>query len=194
MMNKDFYLIIDRVYNSVPVFITGGDTMSENDEIKSTSTIPEIELDLPEINHLFEYAPVIMVVADDNLVIRKVNRAAAKFADRPKEELIGLRPGEAFSCLHSHEHYNGCGYSAFCQRCHLRHNLVETFARGVRYQEEVQFWLEREGTKNEIWLLISTAAPMKTKYGQMVLACWEDITRYKKAQGELTALKERLTE
>jgi PAS domain-containing protein len=164
--------------------------MSENDNAKSKANVPEIELEPSELNRLFDLAPMIIIVVDENLVIRMVNRAAEKFADRPREDLIGLRPGEAFSCLHSHENYNGCGYGAFCQRCHLRHNLVETFAKGVRYQEEVQFWLEREGIKNEIWLLISTAAPVKTKYGELVLACWEDITRYKKAQLELAELKE----
>ena len=169
--------------------------MPENDSSKSKTTGQEIDLELSELNHLFEYAPVIMVVADQDIVIRKVNRAAAIFAERPAAELIGLRPGEAFSCLHSHENYNGCGYGAFCQRCHLRHNLVETFAKGVRFQEEVQFWVERQGIKKETWLLISTAAPMKTKHGEeLVLACWEDITRYKQAQAELAALKQQKTE
>jgi PAS domain-containing protein len=168
--------------------------MPDNTDNDSKAKPAGIELELPELDHVFDYAPIIMILVDQDTVIRKVNRAAAVFAGRPASELIGLRPGEAFSCLHSHEHYNGCGYGAFCHRCHLRHNLTETFGGGVRFQEEVQFWLERDGAKREIWLLISTSAPYKTKHGEMVLACWEEITRYKKAQAELAALKENKTE
>jgi PAS domain-containing protein len=168
--------------------------MVENNDSKPKGNAMDINLESTELDHLFDYAPIIMIVVDQDLKIRKVNRAAAIFADRPAEELIGLRPGDAFSCLHSHENYNGCGYGAFCLRCHLRHNMTETFAKGVRFQEEVQFWIEREGKKTESWLLISTAAPMKTKYGELILACWEDITRYKQAQAELAALKEPKTE
>ncbi len=37
--------------------------------------------------------------------------------DKTMDQIIGLRPGEALECIHSHDCDGGCGTSMFCCQC-----------------------------------------------------------------------------
>ena len=54
-----------------------------------------------QLTAIYQNAPFIMMLVDEERRVRKVNKATIEFADSVEEELIGLRGGEALRCLHN---------------------------------------------------------------------------------------------
>ena len=54
-----------------------------------------------ELSSIYENAPMLMILVDQERRVRKVNLSATRFAKRPAGEMIGLYGGEALRCVHS---------------------------------------------------------------------------------------------
>jgi PAS domain S-box-containing protein len=138
-----------------------------------------------ELSAILNHAPVAMVLVDQDRQVRKANRAAAEYANRPAEEMLGLVGGEALRCLHSLDDPKGCGFGPFCETCTLRLTVLDTFETGdSHYRVEARLPLARGETQEERSLLVSTT-PVDVSESQMVLVCIEDITKHKRAEEAL---------
>jgi len=76
---------------------------------------------------------------------------------KDRNEVLGLRPGEALECIHARETVGGCGTTEFCQTCGavraiLEGQLEQTSARECRLTRRV------EGIEQAIDLLVSVSA------------------------------------
>lgn len=90
---------------------------------------------VPYLRQLVDGLPIIFVVLNNYRQIVFSNRALAKAAARKEpEELYGLRPGEAFHCIHSTETEGGCGTSEFCRTC----GAVRAILTAIRGKKDVQ--------------------------------------------------------
>jgi len=86
-----------------------------------------------ELSAIYDNAPIVMILVDQERRVRKVNLTAVKFAQRAAEEMIGLRGGEALRCLHSADDPRGCGFGRFCQGCPVRRMVFDSFETGKNY-------------------------------------------------------------
>lgn len=64
---------------------------------------------------VLEDAPLLVLVVNDARQIIWSNRKSQ--ATSGLESALGLRPGEAFGCIHASEGLGGCGTTAFCAFC-----------------------------------------------------------------------------
>ena len=67
--------------------------------------------DQPKVlNAIFESAPYIMMLVDEDGRVENINHAGVQFAGRRKDDLLGLLGGEVFQRLNSFSEL-GCGRS-----------------------------------------------------------------------------------
>jgi PAS domain S-box-containing protein len=144
-----------------------------------------------ELFTVFHNAPIVMILMDQERRVRKANRTAVEFGNRPAEEMIGLRGGEALRCLHSLDDPQGCGFGPSCDDCAVRRTVLDTFETGKsHYQVEATLSLICGDAHREVHLLVSTT-PIDAVEGQLVLVSIEDITEHKRAEEALRRSEER---
>jgi len=143
-----------------------------------------------ELAAIFENAPLMMLIVDHERRVQRVNGAAIHFADRPAEEMIGRRGGEALRCLHALDDPRGCGFGPSCETCVVRRTVMDTIEGDVRHTN-VQAGLTiagEEGAK-DLALLVSTV-PLAIAGKPRVLVCIEDVAERKWAEDETRILAE----
>jgi nitrogen fixation/metabolism regulation signal transduction histidine kinase len=68
-----------------------------------------------------------VIVVNRDSVILLVNKMAMFFGDKSREDLIGLRGGDAYNCVNARKNINGCGSEPNCKNCTIRNTVEETF-------------------------------------------------------------------
>jgi len=144
-----------------------------------------------ELSAILSSVPILMLVVDSDRRVLQANAAAAKFAGRRAEEMVGLRGGEALRCLHSLDDPRGCGFGPSCQICKTRLTVLDTFEKGnSHYQVEWHLPFSHRGKQEEVTFLLSTVLlPTSEK---QVLMCIEDITELKEAEETLRIERDNL--
>lgn len=76
---------------------------------------------------LLDAFPEPALVLNDQRQIVLANDKLATLLDRRPQALLGMRPGEALSCVHADDpDGSGCGTTRFCRYCGAAHAIVET--------------------------------------------------------------------
>ena len=83
---------------------------------------------------IFESSPFIMMLVDQDVRVRRVNRVGADFTGRPKEELLDLLCGEVVHCVNSVGGL-GCGRNTVCGECLVRSQVLHTLRTGEAISE-----------------------------------------------------------
>jgi len=146
---------------------------------------------------ILDNTPLAVVMVDRDGVVRMINDAAAVFAGREAESMIGRPGGDAFRCLHSLDDPKGCGFGPSCEICIIRTTVMDTFAtgkgrRGVEGKKEFYHGEVSE----ELYLLLSTAL-VEFDSKHWVQLTIEDVTERKRMEEILRREKdfaERLVE
>ena len=138
-----------------------------------------------ELTAIHEHAPMVFLVVDDDLRVRKVNEAAAQLAHRPEADMLGLRPGGSIGCLNSLKDPRGCGYGPSCGQCPLRVSVLDSIRNHVRH-DNVEAWLQISGSEgNEERCFLVFTAPLQISGVSEALVCALDITDRKRAEKAL---------
>ncbi len=120
---------------------------------------------------------VIVLNRDRKIVL--ANRMAAFFADKSREELIGLRGGETYNCVHARNLAGGCGSGPECKNCEVRQIISQTLKdRSSKAFREASLTLEAIGKRD---FRLSTTYLDKQ---DVVLLAMEDITDMKIMEAE----------
>ncbi|MGE5323570.1 MAG: ATP-binding protein [Actinomycetota bacterium] len=90
----------------------------------------------PHVIALLESFPVPAMILNSNRQIVAVNQRLTEWLGRPAEEVLGLRPGEAFNCVHSREEPGGCGTSVFCRMCGALKAILGSWSDRVPSMQE----------------------------------------------------------
>lgn len=144
------------------------------------------------IEAIYRNAPLIMMVVDGDRRIQQINGFAAQFAERPAEEMLGVRGGEALRCLHAIDDPQGCGFGEFCNHCVIRNTVLDTLENGTPHlQVEATFDFSLEGKTRSLTFLISTT-PIIFHGKNMALVTMMDITELKQSEQEREKLQAQL--
>jgi len=111
-----------------------------------------------ELTAIYENAPLIMLVVDRCLEIRKVNRFTNRFFDLPTDSFTRKRIGEVFSCGHHEDHPRGCGFGPECEPCAIRKALSHTFETGKNTdQAQADLHIQAQGQGRDVSCLVSSS-------------------------------------
>ena len=157
----------------------------------SEELIKELRDSQMELEAMLQNVPMLIMLVDGERRIRKANVAAARFARRSRQEMVGLRGGEALRCLHSTDSSQGCGFGPSCDRCMVRNTVLDTFRTGLdRSRVEATVSFGHMGKPEDLVFLVSTSLiPFHEE--TLCLVCVEDITARKRAEAELIAKERR---
>ncbi len=128
-------------------------------------------------------APVMLLVVDEALHVRKANTMGLESAGLgiPGEPVMG--PGGAIGCLNSLADPRGCGYGPTCSQCLIRQAVSDTLHTGTTHRD-VEAWipLSSDGREQSRCMLVSTVPLQITGASKTVLVCAQDITDRKQAE------------
>lgn len=145
----------------------------------------ELQESEAELAAIYENAPLIMILVDEDRRVLKANQAAIEVADRRQAEVTGLRGGEALRCIHAADDPAGCGFGLDCSYCIVKNTVLDTFRTGaIHHRVEAPITIDQgDGPKN-LFMLVSTAM-LQVSGRNTVLVCLEDITERKEAEDAL---------
>ncbi|MCG8634179.1 MAG: hypothetical protein MI863_10150 [Desulfobacterales bacterium] len=117
--------------------------------------------------------PLAILVIDQCRSVLLANKVSLEFTNKDKERLIGLIPGEAFSCINHEKHLKGCGFSQNCARCRFKEALEDTLTKGTpRYMIETTKELKNKGKR----ILRFSTKPLKLAGRHVALLSIHDLT------------------
>jgi PAS domain S-box-containing protein len=157
-----------------------------------------IELNLKnsemQLNAMFNNAPVIMILLNENCEVLKMNKFGMEATGRNMESLTGLKPGDVMRCINSHINEGGCGNSPFCRSCVLRKSINETFTTGSEfYKIEAELCTVNEDVLKTHTIVISTSVISSLPQKQVLITI-DDITSGKELEKELIKARDKAEE
>jgi len=72
---------------------------------------------IPHLKELLNAFPTPVVILNEHHQIVAANQGLCGLLDRRQDELLGMRFGEAFNCIHWRDGHHGCGTSRICETC-----------------------------------------------------------------------------
>ena len=143
-----------------------------------------------ELTAIYASVPVALLLVDRDRRVTKLNTAAAQFAGRSGDEMLGLRSGDALRCLHSLDDPRGCGFGPSCSTCAIRLAVLDTFADGKGRDQVEASMPFGAGQAEERCLLIATAH-LESNDAEKVLISAQDITGRKRVEEALRVSEQR---
>lgn len=112
-----------------------------------------------------------MILNRQRQVVLANDKLAALLA-RPADTLVGLRPGEAFSCLHAGEPPGGCGTTEACRYCGAARSIVASQDSRSAQVEECRILQTSGGALD----LLVWATPLQVAGEEYTLLALRDTT------------------
>ncbi|WP_432734921.1 sensor histidine kinase [Maridesulfovibrio sp. FT414] len=130
---------------------------------------------------LFNAIPVPLLVINSSRQIvfcNAVFQSTSVF--KTSDEILGMRPGEALGCIHSHVHEGGCGTSKFCRDCGAASAIIKSL-EGEHATEECRI-LRGKNLEEEALDLQVFTSPFKFNGFDFILFTVLDISHEKRQQ------------
>jgi len=138
-------------------------------------------------------APVMLLVVDETLHVRRANELAVQFAGREVSDLLGLGPGGVIGCLNALADPGVCGHGPACTDCRIRLAVSDTLRNGTPHRG-VEAWVPvfADGGEQTRCLQLSTVPMQLNGDGKTALVCAQDITERKLVEVELRQQRDAL--
>lgn len=139
---------------------------------------------------IFNYAPVGMVMLNEESYITKVNEIAVEYINGTRDWMIGKRFGDSFFCEGSMEDKRGCGYGTKCAGCQLRKAIILAIQQAkVTGNIELHRTLIVDNEPKEFWFKASIT-PLSQEGVKNAVITLADITYLKQSERNLISAKE----
>ena len=138
-----------------------------------------------ELKAIYEHAPVMMCVLDEDRHILFANAAFTAFTGVSEASLKDGRACGVFGCINALDDPRGCGFGLECEHCAVRLALENTAKTGIGHANiEYQATFLRGEVQSEFTLLGSTALIQWFDQPRLLL-CLNDITDRKQMEKAL---------
>lgn len=162
---------MEDITNYAPAERTNADAIKSQNELISS---------LEKFKELFGTINGIGAVLNKNRQVVFANEDFVRsFGFQNMESLLGKRPGEAISCIHSQDFPAGCGTSEACSVCGAVNAILESQSSGVRSSKETRITSFLNG-QNISWDLKITSSPIKISDEYFYILMIEDISNEKR--------------
>ncbi len=143
-----------------------------------------------QLTTIFENAPMIMVLMDENGTILKMNKNSLLKTFNPQSTLIG----EVFNCINSFNKIGGCGIGNACERCNINSIIGKTFTKKKNYHKvEARLKIKHNDLIRNRFFQVSTKL-MPFREPLQALITLDDITERKLMELDLKEAKEKAEE
>jgi signal transduction histidine kinase len=137
-----------------------------------------------ELAAIYDNAPMVMMVVDRTLRVRKTNKAAKRLVG-DWGQVFGPTMGSALPCVYAPGTPDSCGLDPHCGDCVLRRAVLTSFETGAAcHSVELELRLLREGRQQPATFLLSTAV-LDLHDQREVLVTLLDVTDRKRAEQAL---------
>jgi hypothetical protein len=135
-----------------------------------------------ELFAIYTYAPITMILVDEDRRVLKANQLALEFAGRQYDEIVGLPAGEALRCIHATDPA-GCGFGVNCEECIVRNTVLDSLNTGnVHHNIEAPVQLSLSDGVVDLYFLLSTS-PLNIAGKKSVLVCLGKYYRTQEGRG-----------
>jgi PAS domain S-box-containing protein len=138
-----------------------------------------------ELEAIYENAPIVMCLLDEERRIARLNKETLRFTGRKEAELLGLRVGEMLGCVNADIDPQGCGLSRQCQSCILMTTILDTLCTGRNHSGIEAGPMTILGDKTRNVHVVAGTARLTIDGTYSVLVCLEDATMRRQAEEAL---------
>jgi hypothetical protein len=160
----------DKTYFAPALRSTSEEILKEFEYIGSQKYFSEIFGKMTGIGAVIDENRQIVFANDDFLALLGINSL---------EPILGKRPGEAISCIHSSEESGGCGTSKACQYCGAVNAILESQRTGLKSMKETRISSTING-KLKSWDLNITSTPINLSGHVFYVLMLQDISDEKR--------------
>lgn len=173
--------VLDHIIGIVIVF--RDITRIRNTEEKLINEQKNLEL-------IFNFAPIGMLLVDEKTVIKKVNKSMLDTIGRTENEVINRKIGEGIGCINSSKNNKGCGHSKECKKCNLQKTLTEVSRlRETTLGIKIHYTILVNGVEKALFLKIDSV-PVIINDEKHVILVIDDITEREQTRIELERARE----
>jgi len=182
---KDFFSIQElKLLQEIGEDISFAINALENEKERKETEIA-LENSRIELKTIYDYAPVMMCLVDEDRNILFANKAFNLLTNSEEVKNDIRKVGNLFQCVNSSMDDKGCGFSDACLNCSLRIAMDDTFKTGIgHYNIDYHSNMELDSGLKDISLLGSTAA-IQSEGKNNILLCLSDISDRKLAEDAL---------
>ena len=160
-----------------------------NDRKRAEQVLKDREEELATI---YDNAPLIMLLVDENWTIRKTNAFTAQFVGTTIGNMVNRRCGEALRCIHALDNPEGCGFGPSCKECALRLTILNTIETGRGHlAEKLNMSFSDEENVRAATFLISTTK-LLIREQPLAIVSMQNITERKQTEQQMLSLQEQL--
>jgi hypothetical protein len=134
----------------------------------------------PVIDGLLNFTSGLLAILDEHRQILAVNASMLEMLGiEDASEVLGLRPGEALSCVHADETSGGCGTTISCRTCGAALAIVTTLANDTPTERTCAATVTREGEEIDVCFQVR-CVPITFDGHRFLLLFLQDITPQQK--------------
>jgi len=153
--------------------------------IKRKKTEDALDRKQKNLEAIFDAAPIGMLLADENMIITRVNSAVKQMLHKEYPQIINRQVGDALGWVNSTHNEKTCGCSQACAGCLLKKTMKSVLDTGrSTHYIEIHPTLKIDNKEIMFWFRIS-AEPIIIDDRRHVLLAVDDITERKKAEEKL---------
>jgi len=153
--------------------------------IKRKKTEDALDRKQKNLEAIFDAAPIGMLLADENMIITRVNSAVKQMLHKEYPQIINRQVGDALGWVNSTHNEKTCGCSQACAGCLLKKTMKSVLDTGrSTHYVEIHPTLKIDNKEIMFWFRIS-AEPIIIDDRRHVLLAVDDITERKKAEEKL---------
>lgn len=143
-----------------------------------------------QLQLIFDSSPAIMLLVNEKTEIIKVNNTGLQFTNYSASEVINMKSGDLFGCVHAIKQPNVCGQTAECKNCTIRNTLNETITTNkTNTKVEASLTVNKNNVVKELHVLISTTIATSTPTPTYLITI-DDITDRKITEEKLRLQEE----
>lgn len=161
-------------------------------EEKVQTRTAELENNRKELRLIFDHAPVLMMLLNQNREIININKFGLNFTGLTFKELKGKSFGCAFQCINSEITNGKCGHTKACNTCQIRLIIEKTFSslkEQAKVETIINVLLNNKQTSRITY--VSTTILQSINKQTNVLVTIDDITEQKKMEQQIRESEEK---